>query len=192
VSRFIIAFTNTGCLRGRRANTLLMSEPRSDSFTLRKSFAKAGASERAALVLATWFGVGFLPKAPGTFATLATVPLAVLLNRLGALSGGLILVAFLWLALWSADQAWKLAGRDDPQEIVVDEAAGFLVTLFLAPLTWLSLVLGVVLFRVFDIWKPFPVRRAERIRGGAGILLDDIAAGVYANLSLRVILLLFC
>jgi len=132
-----------------------------------------------------------LPKAPGTFATLATLPLAVLLNRVGALSGGLILVAFLLLAFWSADQAWRLAGRDDPQEIVVDEVAGFLVTLFLAPQTWLSLVLGVVLFRVFDIWKPFPVRRAEGIRGGAGILMDDIVAGAYANLCLRAVLHLF-
>jgi phosphatidylglycerophosphatase A len=175
----------------RQTKTLLMSEPRSDSLSWRKSFRKAGASGRVALVLATWFGVGFLPKAPGTFATLATLPLAVTLNWLGALSGGLILVAFLLLALWSADQAWKLAGRDDPREIVVDEAAGLLVTLFLVPQTWLSLVLGVVLFRVFDIWKPFPIGRAERLRGGAGILMDDIAAGIYANLVLRAVLLLF-
>ncbi|MBN1105339.1 MAG: phosphatidylglycerophosphatase A [Deltaproteobacteria bacterium] len=158
---------------------------------MRKSFAKAGASGKVALVLATWFGVGFLPKAPGTFATLAALPLVVILNRFGAFWGSLLLLAFLLLAFWSADQAGKMAGRNDPQEIVVDEVAGFLVTLFLAPQTWLSLALGVALFRVFDIWKPFPVRTAERIRGGAGILMDDIAAGVYANLCLRAILLVW-
>jgi phosphatidylglycerophosphatase A len=95
------------------------------------------------------------------------------------------------VAILVSDRARKFLLGDDPQEIVIDEVAGLLVTFFLLPLSWLSLPLGCVLFRVFDMSKPFPIRRLEKIRGGAGIVLDDILAGVYANLSVRILLFIF-
>lgn len=153
---------------------------------------RAGASgSRAVLALSTWFGVGFLPVAPGTFASVAGSPLVWLTDRLGGPLGALFLAVFLLLAFWSADRAGKMAGQDDPREIVVDEVAGLLVALFLIPFSWLNLIVGFILFRVFDILKPFPLKRAEKLGGGLGIVLDDLLAGVYANVCLRVIHLLF-
>jgi phosphatidylglycerophosphatase A len=169
----------------------LKSEPQSDSLTLKGCFRKANASGKMVLVLSSWFGLGFLPGAPGTFATLGALPLVAVMNRQGVLYGALSLLAFIMVALWVSERARKFLLQDDPREIVIDEVAGLLVTFFLLPLSWLSLPLGFVLFRVFDITKPFPIRRLEKIRGGAGILLDDILAGIYANLSLRILLFIF-
>jgi phosphatidylglycerophosphatase A len=154
---------------------------------MRSSFRQSGAQGKAILALSTWFGVGFLPVVPGTFASAAGSPLVWFVDRLGGILGAVFLAAFLALAFWSADRAEKMAGQDDPREIVIDEVAGILVSLFLVPLSWLNLSLGFILFRVFDIWKPFPLRRAEKLGGGLGIVLDDLLAGVYANLALRVI-----
>lgn len=158
---------------------------------MRRSYRQSGAFGKAVLALSTWFGVGFLPKVPGTLATVAGSPLVWLMDRLGGLLGAVFLAAFLALALFGADRCEKMAGRDDPREIVIDEVAGFLVALFLVPLSWLNLSLGFILFRVFDIWKPFPLRRAEKLGGGLGIVLDDILAGIYANVCLRVFQYLF-
>ena len=143
------------------------------------------------LALSSWFGLGFIPGAPGTFAALGALPLVVVMNKLGVLYGALYLLAFIAVALWVSDRARQYVLQDDPQEIVIDEVAGLLVTFFLLPSSWLGLLLGFVLFRVFDISKPFPIRRLEKIRGGAGIVLDDIVAGIYANLSLRLFLSFF-
>ena len=130
-----------------------------------------------------------MPKVPGTFGTLAAIPLAIAINYLGAVYGALTLVIFILVAVLASEFSRKLIGREDPPEIVIDEAAGFSVTLFLLPLSWFSLSLGFLLFRLFDIFKPFPIRRLEKIKGGIGIVLDDLLAGVYANLVLRLVLL---
>ena len=76
----------------------------------------------------------------------------------------------------------------DPSEVVIDEVAGFLLTMFLLPLSWLTLGLGFILFRVFDILKPYPIKQAEKLRGGLGIVMDDLVAGIYAHLCVRLIL----
>jgi phosphatidylglycerophosphatase A len=154
---------------------------------MRRSFRQAGASGKAALALATWFGVGFLPRMPGTFAAVAGCPLVWLTDRLGPVPGSVFLAVLLVLAFWSAGRAERMAEQDDPRQIVIDEVVGLLVALFLVPLSWLNLLLGFALFRVFDIRKPFPLRRAEKLGGGLGIVLDDLLAGVYANLALRLI-----
>ena len=130
-----------------------------------------------------------MPRAPGTFGTLAAIPLAIAVNYLGAIYGAFSLVIFISVAVLTSGLSRKLMGREDPPEIVIDEAAGFSVTLFLLPLSWFSLSLGFLLFRLFDIFKPFPIRRLEKINGGIGIVLDDLLAGVYANLVLRLVLL---
>jgi phosphatidylglycerophosphatase A len=154
---------------------------------MRGAFRQAAVSGKVALVLATWFGVGFLPRMPGTFAAVAGFPLVWLMDRLGPVSASVFLAVLSVLAIWSAGHAEKMAAEDDPRQIVIDEVAGLLVALFLVPLSWLNLFLGFALFRVFDIRKPFPLRRAEKLGGGLGIVLDDLLAGVYANLALRLI-----
>jgi phosphatidylglycerophosphatase A len=165
-----------------------MSETRSDSLTFGKIFRKAGLFDKCALVLAVWFGAGLMPKAPGTFGTLAAVPLVLIMGCLGTVSSVLFLLGFIFLAVWTSGLSGKLLEREDPGEVVIDEVAGLLLTLFFLPQTWASLSLGFVLFRFFDILKPFPIGRLERIKGGMGIVSDDLLAGIYANLLLRILL----
>ena len=164
----------------------------SDNMTLQESFNSADFSGKAALIFSSWFGIGLAPKAPGTFGTLGAVPLAVVFSHLGFLYQGMAIIVIIPLALWSSEVSSRLLGREDPQVIVIDEVAGLLLSVFLFPLSWLSIISGFVLFRVFDILKPFPVRLIDRrIKGGLGIVLDDLMAGVYANLCLRIIFLVF-
>jgi phosphatidylglycerophosphatase A len=143
-------------------NTCLMSEPRSDTLTFREAFRKADLSMKSALCLSSWFGAGLMPLAPGTFGTLTALPLVLILNHLGELYEGLALLLLVPLAVWSSSLSERCLGRNDPPEVVVDEVAGFLLTLFLLPLSWLTLCLGFILFRLFDIAKPFPIGWFER------------------------------
>jgi phosphatidylglycerophosphatase A len=104
------------------------------------------------------------------------------------------LPALFAVSVWSAQavagaQRRVVAGKIDPQEIVIDEVMGMAVTLAFLPLNVKTIVLGFLLFRIFDVAKPFPVRRLEKLPGGWGIVMDDVMAGVYANLSLRIILI---
>jgi phosphatidylglycerophosphatase A len=169
-----------------------MSELQSDTLTLKEAFRKADFSMKSALCLASWFGVGLMPVAPGTFGTLTALPLVLVLSHMGELYEGLALLILVPLAVWSSSLSERCLGRSDPPEVVVDEVAGFLLTLFLLPLSWLTLCLGFVLFRFFDIAKPFPIRWFEKnLKGGTGVVLDDLMAGIYANLGLRLVLLFF-
>ena len=167
-----------------------MSENQFDTLTLRKIFKRADVRGKTALVLSTWFGAGLVPKAPGTFGTLAGLPLVLIIKYFGSLYEALFLFAFVFLAIWASDRSCRLMGREDPSEVVIDEVAGYLLALFLVPSSWPAITLGFLLFRVFDIWKPFPIKRLEVIKGGPGIVLDDLMAGLYANMVLRVVLLL--
>lgn len=153
-------------------------------------FRGAGPSDRPALLFSVWFGVGFLPKVPGTFATLTAVPLVLILDRIEILSRVVFLAVFVILAVLSSGVAERLLEKKDPREIVIDEVAGFLITVFLLPPSWPILLGGFTLFRFFDIVKWPLIRRLEGMRGGAGIVLDDLVAGIYANLVLRVALFL--
>jgi phosphatidylglycerophosphatase A len=98
----------------------------------------------------------------------------------------LAIVVVVAAGVWSGGVAERHFGRTDPGQVVIDEVAGMLVTLFLNPVGWLGAVVAFVLFRAADIVKPFPARRFERLPGGFGIMADDVMAGVYANLALRV------
>jgi phosphatidylglycerophosphatase A len=110
------------------------------------------------------------------------------MDILGFPYGGLFLLVFIFLAVWTSEISRKLLGRDDPREVVIDEAAGLLVTLFFLPLSGFNIILGFFLFRFFDILKPFPIRTIDQtIKGGWGIVLDDLLAGVYANAMIRVV-----
>lgn len=137
---------------------------------------------------AAGLGAGWLPLAPGTWGTLAAVPLYLALAGLSAAGYALATLAFAALAILVAGRAERLAGVRDPGAIVIDEMAGFLVAMFQAPPGWRGLAAGFVLFRVFDILKPPPVKAVEALGGGAGIVADDLVAGLYANLALRLLI----
>ena len=163
---------------------------RSENMTLQESFNGAGFWGKVALIFSTWFGIGLAPKAPGTFGTLGAVPLAIIFSYFGFLYQGIAIIVIIPLAIWSSEVSRKLMDREDPQVVVIDEVAGLLLAVFLFPLSWLSIILGFVLFRFFDILKPFPAGLIDRkVKGGLGIVLDDLMADVYANLCLRIILL---
>lgn len=165
----------------------LIGRAQSDPLSVPEAFGQSGFAGKTALILATWFGAGLMPRASGTFGTLAAIPL-VLMGHLGAGWSAAVVALVSLTAFWASQKTEELLGKKDPSEVVIDEVAGFSITLFLLPLTWQSLSLGFILFRIFDVVKPWPVRQAERLRGGLGIVMDDLLAGVYAHLCLRGIL----
>jgi phosphatidylglycerophosphatase A len=140
------------------------------------------------LALATWGGVGCLPFMPGTWGTLAALPLWYHLARTGPWVYGLGAAALICLGLAVAGPAQEMLGRTDHPAIVVDEVAGLLITLAGVTPTWPHVILGVILFRVLDILKPFPIRWfQEGGTGGLEVMADDVAAGVMARVVLEVI-----
>jgi len=200
---------------------------------------------RLALAMATALGVGYIPKAPGTFGSLVGIAVAILTHPIslvvitsillfhvsaasirvptfrGHAAPVLLLIPSLvalvivgLLGLWSSSRVVDYAGVKDPQYVVIDEVSGMQLTLMLAIvpfglptsllpadeasvfglysalslLNWKYLLLGFILFRVFDIWKPWPIRRLEKLPGGWGIMADDWMAGIYAAILLRVAL----
>jgi len=145
--------------------------------------------QKAVLFFSTGFYSGYIPFAPGTFGTLTALPLCYLLSFGSPVTGAVIIVAVIVLAVWLAGASEKLLGRKDPGCIVIDEIAGMLVTMAGLPFTFFTAAAGFVLFRILDILKPFPIRTLERkIPGGTGIVIDDVVAGIIANITLRIIL----
>jgi phosphatidylglycerophosphatase A len=136
--------------------------------------------------IATWFGAGYVPKAPGTAGSLAAIAVAWVVHHFTGLQwGSFAYMAMLLLpvAVWSANVVARTSGVEDPQIVVVDEVVGQWLTLAgAAALNWKSWLAAFVLFRLFDMWKPFPIRRMERLPGGLGIVADDALAGVYGAL----------
>lgn len=131
-------------------------------------------------------GSGLSPWAPGTAGTLAAIPLYLLLLSLplGWYLG--LLVAFFGVGLWACDKTARELGTDDPSPVVWDEVVGFLVTMIAAPAGWPWILIGFLLFRVFDILKPWPIRVIDRrLTGGLGIMLDDVLAGFMAWVVLQ-------
>ncbi len=147
-----------------------------------------------AIWIATAGGAGYFPIAPGTAGSLVGVAVVVGLGQLplpralaiAALAAAAL--ALFALGVWAAGEAEEFFGRTDPGQVVVDEVVGQMLTFLLLPhATWKWLVGGFLLFRTFDIVKPFPARQAERIPRGWGIMLDDVVAGVYGLAVLAVI-----
>lgn len=136
--------------------------------------------------LAFGFGSGLAPVAPGTFGTIMAIPLYILMMQL-SLIPYLILVAVVCITgIWICDKSSKLLGVHDHGGIVWDEFAGFFITMIAAPAGWIWIVIGFGLFRLFDIWKPWPISLLDKkVEGGLGIMVDDIVAGIYALICLQ-------
>ena len=143
-----------------------------------------------ACLVSTWFGVGLIPLAPGTWGSLAALPFAWIIQNLAGPYALVAASALIFGLGWWASAVFIAAHGDvsDPQTIVVDEVAGQWLVLAVAPTTFWYYLAGLILFRIFDVTKPWPVRWADRyVKGGLGVMLDDILAGVYGIVLLFVL-----
>ena len=140
------------------------------------------------LLLATGFGVGYSPITPGTLGTLVAIPIYYFLSEIPSPVYEVTLIAFFFLSVWISANTETYYHKKDDQRIVIDEIMGFLITMLWIPKTAHFVIIGFFLFRFFDILKPFLIRRMERkLKGGFGVVLDDVLAGVYANIILHLI-----
>jgi phosphatidylglycerophosphatase A len=148
---------------------------------------EARSSRVFALAIATALGVGYVPIAPGTFGSAVGLLIWFALPSTPLVQAAAI-VALVVVGSWSGSVAERHFGRTDPGHVVIDEVAGMLVTLFLVPVGWIGAIGAFFLFRISDIIKPYPANRLEALPGGIGIMADDVMAGVYANVALRLTL----
>ena len=148
--------------------------------------------DAAVLFLATGFYIGNIPFAPGTFGSILGLALSFLVAGLKLPLALVCIVIFTAMAIRIADEAEKLLKKKDPGCIVIDEIAGIAVTLAGLPFNLTTVLIGFIIFRFLDILKPFPIRALDKqISGGLGIVLDDVIAGIFANLLLRLIYVYF-
>jgi len=139
--------------------------------------------------LGTWFGLGLVPWAPGTIGTIGAIPLVWFFQRLGPMQYMYATVIFAVVSVFVA-QAYEdqVAAGHDPSEFVLDEVAGFLITMTWIPFTWPYLLTGFILFRLLDIVKPFPISWVDaKVPGGFGAVADDLVAGIVASVAMQVI-----
>lgn len=141
-------------------------------------------------IVSTFFGAGYVPKAPGTAGTFAALPLYLLLRKLSLPRYLLVILAIAAAGTAASSRMERLWGKD-PQRVVIDEVAGVLVALIARPRRAGGVVLGALIFRIFDILKPWPLKRLEKLPGGLGIMADDVAAGAVSSLVLAGVLRLF-
>ena len=146
-----------------------------------------------ATLIATFFGIGRIKPGPGTWGSLATVILWALASSQIPIASrtwatAIAAAAVTLIGIPAATAVSRATGVKDPQFVVIDEVAGQLVTLIGVPLGWKTFLAGLILFRVYDILKPFPVRRLERLPEGTGIVVDDLGAGIYALLVMHLLL----
>jgi phosphatidylglycerophosphatase A len=177
--------------------------------SIRRARGRKSPSDYLALAFATW-GVGFLPGAPGTFGSVVGVGIYLLMRLVSAqlfafattrgwslllleplrMTFMLLLIAILSvIGVWAATRTEKLLGRKDPGAVVVDEVVGQMITFLFVPFSsglW-TILIGFLAFRLFDIWKPYPIRRLEALDAGLGIMADDVLAGAYAAILMSLV-----
>lgn len=147
-------------------------------------------------IFGSMFYLGYIPFASGTVGSFATVAfiwffkdsVAKYFSLEYAVTFWLVYIGFVAVCIFLSNNAKDTFGRSDPSQIVIDECAGQLITFFLLPITWRVLLLGFVFFRFFDIVKPFPIYKFEEIEDGVGVTMDDVIAGIFANVSLFIVL----
>jgi phosphatidylglycerophosphatase A len=142
-----------------------------------------------AVLLGTWFGVGLLPRAPGTFGALAALPVGwLIIAYFGRPALLLLAIAVFAVGVWCADICARRIGVADPNVVVIDEVAAQWLVLLVVPQEFFFYAAAFIVFRVFDVWKPFPVSWSEQsFRGGFGIMIDDVFAAGYASIILYAI-----
>jgi len=146
--------------------------------------------KRFIILFATGLGAGYPPIAPGTLGTLIAIPIYYFLSEIPSPLYEITLIGFFFLSVWISENAEVFFEKKDDQRIVIDEIVGFLITMLWVPKTLPFIIMGFFLFRFFDILKPFPIRRMEKkLKGGFGVVLDDVMAGVYASVVLHLIYL---
>ena len=137
------------------------------------------------VLLAAWGPCGYAPVAPGTVGTLGAIPLYLALVRLPPAAYLAATLALLAVAVPAAQRAGRYWGVADASPIVVDEVVGYLVTMALVPFSWPATAAGFVLFRLFDVTKPWPASAFDRVKSGFGVVMDDVAAGAWAAAALH-------
>jgi phosphatidylglycerophosphatase A len=142
------------------------------------------AKTKAAYVLGTWFGCGKVPIAPGTAGTAGAIPLYLLLRPHGLWTIAAAAVVCTAVGVWAANLICDDSKLEDPQLVVIDEVAGVLITLLVAPFDWQGILAAFVLFRIFDQFKPPPARAAEDWPRGWGVMFDDVFAGIWGAVVL--------
>jgi phosphatidylglycerophosphatase A len=145
---------------------------------------------RLAVALATWFGCGYFPWGPGTAGSLAAVLIAAALHSwfgVGRSGLAVLVLVFVLPGIWASTRTARILNTEDPGLVVVDEVLGQWLTLLGAStLNWKTFLAGFLLFRLFDIWKPWPIRRLENLPEGTGIVVDDLGAGAYGAIVLTI------
>jgi phosphatidylglycerophosphatase A len=139
------------------------------------------------IVIATGLGLGFSPKAPGTIGALGGCLVALLLNQYSGWYNehlALLIVIFFFLGVYCSNKL-EIAWGKDPSRIVIDEIVGMWISLLALPSGWLYMLAAFILFRFFDIYKPLLIRKMEKLKGGWGIMMDDVLAGIYANVVIQ-------
>ncbi len=131
-------------------------------------------------VLATGFGAGLSPVMPGTAGTLVGVLICLAFLPLHWIFRFIFVAVLVGVAVYVSERAEEIYGKKDDQRIVIDEIAGFLLAMLPVAINFINLALAFVLFRIFDIWKPYPLRKFQELPGGWGVVVDDIGAGIYA------------
>jgi phosphatidylglycerophosphatase A len=141
---------------------------------------------RFAIILALGFGSGLAPKAPGTFGTLFAILPVIATEQFAYPVKAFIFVLLLLGGVWAADRYEKITGKKDASEVVIDEIAAYYMIFLFIPANVFTVPLGFVLFRIFDIRKPYPIKKLEKIDGGLGVMADDLLAAVYSIIILGV------
>jgi phosphatidylglycerophosphatase A len=147
--------------------------------------------KRLSLTLASVFYIGFIPGAPGTYASIATTLVFFAVYCLDhRVSPALHIISLCLISLigvFVSGETSRTAGIEDPSFVVIDEVAGQMLTFLFLPVNAWNLLLGLAAFRIFDMWKPFPIRKLESLPGGFGIMADDLLAGVYGSLAVHLL-----
>lgn len=144
-------------------------------------------NDRLTRMLATFFYIGYAPAAPGTLASLAGAVIAIALHS-NLLLYILVFLVVTVIGFQVSDRAEELEGQKDPSCIVIDEVAGIMIAFFLLPIDWRTGIVAFFLFRAFDMFKIYPVNKFESLKGGRGVMMDDLFAGLYTNLTMQIAL----
>mgnify|MGYP003468073172 CR=1 FL=1 len=139
---------------------------------------------RIVLLFATWFYIGNIKIAPGTFGTIGAIPLIYILKKTSFEYYIIFLIIFIGFSIYISHKAEKIFNKKDAGNIVIDEVVGYLVTMIFINFQPMEIFLGLLVFRLFDILKPFPINKLQNIKGGIGVVIDDVVAGIFSSITL--------